>query len=293
MARIQVNLGPNSYCITQVCKVIELTYHKGTHIIDCIKCNFKETLMNTKHTRQMNRIRRALGIGALCLVASVGFSHAESIAIPSARPMVDGVSADIETVSSSSKGQQHVNSNVITPNDWTYTALQRLIKHGAITDTHGFTFDGANYTKDELMPLIDEVVTKREQMNDNDREYALRIYQENMRDVMDYRIARDKKATDERRQKLDEKRAERAKKSGKTYQISKDQQEALDKASDEVEKPEERALTDEQIKEKMKKFKIDDSRVKVNNEVRIRYADSKDKKSKTDARMQTEMTFTL
>ena len=52
-------------------------------------------------------------------------------------------------------------------------------------------------------------------------------------------------------------------------------------------------LTDEQIKEKMKKFKIDDSRVKVNNVVRIRYADSKDKKSKTDARMQTEMTFTL
>lgn len=143
------------------------------------------------------------------------------------------------------------------------------------------------------MPLIDEVVTKREQMNDNDREYALRIYQENMRDVMDYRIARDKKVTDERRQKLDEKRAERAKKSGKTYQISKDQQEALDKAGDEVAKPEERALTDEQIKEKMKKFKIDDSRVRVNNEVRIRYADSKDKKSKTDARMQTEMTFTL
>ena len=249
--------------------------------------------MNIKHTRQMNRIRRALGIGTLCLVASVGFSHAESIAIPSARPMVDGISADVETVSSSSKGQQHINSDVITPNDWTYTALQRLIKHGAITDTHGFTFDGASYTKDELMPLIDEVVTKREQMNDNDREYALRIYQENMRDVMDYRIARDKKATDERRQKLDEKRAEKAKKSGKTYQVSKDQQEALDKAGDEVAKPEERALTDEQIKEKMKKFKIDDSRVKVNNEVRIRYADSKDKKSKTDARMQTEMTFTL
>ena len=43
----------------------------------------------------------------------------------------------------------------------------------------------------------------------------------------------------------------------------------------------------------MKKFKIDDSRVKVNNEVRIRYAGSKDKKSRTDARMQTEMTFTL
>ena len=39
-----------------------------------------------------------------------------------------------------------------------------------------------------------------------------------MRDVMDYRIGRDKKVTQERRQKLDEKRAEKAKKSGKTYQ---------------------------------------------------------------------------
>ena len=290
MARIQVNLGPNSYCITQACKVIELTYHKGTHIIDCIKCNFKETLMNTKHTRQMNRIRRALGISALCLVASVGFSHAESIAIPSARPMVDGVSADVEAVSSSSKGQQHVNSDVITPNDWTYTALQRLIKHGAITDTHGFTFDGASYTKDELMPLIDEVVTKREQMNDNDREYALRIYQENMRDVMDYRIERDKKITEERRQKLDEKRV---KKSGKAVKVSEAQQESLDAATDEVAKPKERALTDEQIKEKMKKFKIDDSRVKTNGDVRIRYTGSKNGKSKADARVQTEMTFTL
>lgn len=250
--------------------------------------------MNTKYTRHIHLLRRAVGIGTLCLVASVGFVHAESIAIPSARPMMDGVSADVETVSSSSKVQHHVSTGVITPSDWTYTALQTLIKHGAITDTHGFVFDGnTSYTKDELMPLIDEVVTKREQMNENDRQYALRIYQENMRDVMDYRIARDKKATDERRQKLDEKRAERAKKSGKTYQISKDQQEALDKAGDEVAKPEERALTDEQIKEKMKKFKIDDSRVKVNNQVRIRYADSKDKKSKTDARMQTEMTFTL
>ena len=237
--------------------------------------------MNTKYTRHIHLLRRAVGIGALCLVASVGFAHAESISIPSARPMVDGVSADVETVSSSSKAQHHVSAGVITPNDWTYTALQTLVKHGAITDTHGFVFDGnTSYTKDELMPLIDEVVTKREQMNENDRQYALRI-------------ARDKKVTRERRQKLDEKRAEKAKKSGKTYQVSKSQQEALDAANDEVAKPEERALTDEQIKEKMKKFKIDDSRVKVNNNVRIRYTGGKDTKSKTDARMQTEMTFTL
>ena len=161
--------------------------------------------MNMKYTRHMNLLRRAIGIGTLCLVASVGFVHAESIAIPSARPMVDGVSADVETVRSSSKAEPHASAGVITPNDWTYTALQTLIKHGAITDTHGFVFDGnTSYTKDELMPLIDEVVTKREQMNENDRQYALRIYQENMRDVMDYRIGRDKKVTQERRQKLDE-----------------------------------------------------------------------------------------
>ena len=139
------------------------------------------------------------------------------------------------------------------------------------------------------MPLIDEVVEKREQMNENDRQFALRIYQENMREVMDYRIARDKKITVERRQKLEEKRA---RKSGKT-KVSAAQQEALDKANDEVAKPEERALTDEQIKEKMKKFKIDDSRVKVKNDVRIRYTGSKDNKSKSDARMQTEITFKL
>lgn len=79
--------------------------------------------MNTKYTRQMNVIRHALGIGALCLVASVGFVHAESISIPSARPMIDGMSADVETVSSSSKAQHHVSTGVITPSDWTYTAL--------------------------------------------------------------------------------------------------------------------------------------------------------------------------
>ena len=140
------------------------------------------------------------------------------------------------------------------------------------------------------MPLLDEVVEKREQMNDNDRQFALRIYQENMRDIMDYRIERDKKITEERRQKLDEKRV---KKSGKDVKVSEKQQESLDAATDEVAKPKERALTDEQIKEKMKKFKIDDSRVKTNGDVRIRYTGSKNGKSKADARVQTEMTFTL
>jgi hypothetical protein len=194
-------------------------------------------------------IRRALSIGTLCLVASFGVAHAEDFAIPSARPVVDGMSTDdVKVVSAAHPGS----ANLITPNDWTYKALKTLVKHGAITDTHGFTFDDStSYTKDELMPLLDEVVEKREQMNDNDRQFALRIYQENMRDVMDYRIERDKKITKER------------------------------------------TLTDEQIKEKMKKFKIDDSRVKTNGDVRIRYTGSKNGKSKADARVQTEMTFTL
>lgn len=205
--------------------------------------------MNTQYTRHLSMIRRALSIGTLCLVASFGVAHAEDFTIPSARPVVDGMSTDdVKVVSAAHPG----NANLITPNDWTYKALKTLVKHGAITDTHGFTFDDStSYTKDELMPLLDEVVEKREQMNDNDRQFALRIYQENMRDVMDYRIERDKKITKER------------------------------------------ILTDEQIKEKMKKFKIDDSRVKTNGDVRIRYTGSKNGKSKADARVQTEMTFTL
>lgn len=205
--------------------------------------------MNTQYTRHLSMIRRALSIGTLCLVASFGVAHAEDFAIPSARPVVDGMSTDdVKVVSAAHPGS----ANLITPNDWTYKTLKTLVKHGAITDTHGFTFDDStSYTKDELMPLLDEVVEKREQMNDNDRQFALRIYQENMRDVMDYRIERDKKITKER------------------------------------------TLTDEQIKEKMKKFKIDDSRVKTNGDVRIRYTGSKNGKSKADARVQTEMTFTL
>ena len=205
--------------------------------------------MNTQYTRHLSMICRALSIGTLCLVASFGVAHAEDFAIPSARPVVDGMSTDdVKVVSAAHPGS----ANLITPNDWTYKALKTLVKHGAITDTHGFTFDDStSYTKDELMPLLDEVVEKREQMNDNDRQFALRIYQENMRDIMDYRIERDKKVTKER------------------------------------------ALTDEQIKEKMKKFKIDDSRVKTNGDVRIRYTGSKNGKSKADARVQTEMTFTL
>ena len=205
--------------------------------------------MNTQYTRHLSMICRILGIGTLCLVASFGVAHAEDFAIPSARPVVDGMSTDdVKVVSSAHPGS----ANLITPNDWTYKALKTLVKHGAITDTHGFIFDDStSYTKDELMPLLDEVVEKREQMNDNDRQFALRIYQENMRDIMDYRIERDKKVTKGR------------------------------------------ALTDKQIKEKMKKFKIDDSRVKTSGDVRIRYTGSKNGKSKADARVNRNEVYSI
>lgn len=112
--------------------------------------------MNTQYTRHLSMIRRALSIGTFCLVASFGVAHAEDFAIPSARPVVDGMSTDdVKVVSAAHPGS----ANLITPNDWTYKALKTLVKHGAITDTHGFTFDDStSYTKDELMPLLDEVV---------------------------------------------------------------------------------------------------------------------------------------
>ena len=91
--------------------------------------------MNTQYTRHLSMIRRALSIGTLCLVASFGVAHAEDFAIPSARPVVDGMSTDdVKVVSAAHSGS----ANLITPNDWTYKALKTLVKHGAITDTHGF-----------------------------------------------------------------------------------------------------------------------------------------------------------
>ena len=76
--------------------------------------------MNTQYTRQLSMIRRVLSIGTLCLVASFGVAHAEDFTIPSARPVVDGMSTDdVKVVSAAHPG----NANLFTPNDWTYKAL--------------------------------------------------------------------------------------------------------------------------------------------------------------------------
>ena len=85
--------------------------------------------MNAQYTRHLSMIRRALSIGTLCLVASFGVAHAEDFTIPSARPVVDGMSTDdVKVVSAAHPGS----ANLITPNDWTYKALKTLVKHGAI-----------------------------------------------------------------------------------------------------------------------------------------------------------------
>ena len=60
-----------------------------------------------------------------------------------------------------------------------------------------------------------------------------------------------------------------------------------------LEQPKEKALTDEQIKKKMDKFAVDDSRVKVSGDVRIRYSGQEGKSSKADARARTEVDIKL
>ncbi|WP_277281760.1 hypothetical protein [Veillonella caviae] len=238
----------------------------------------------------MNRLQHRLMasfIGGALLAGAIGLLSAHAAEIPSAIPVEAGV---VSEVNMGSTGTIR-NPNLITPSDWTYTALQTLIKHEAIEAPTGFVFDGAtSYTKDELMPLIDKVIDKREQMNDNDRTFALRIYQENMRDVMNYRVEKEKKEKLEKRRQQEEKMASKQKGKAK---LSEAQQEALDAAADGVNNNNEKALTEEQIKEKMKKFKIDDSRVKVGGDVRIRYGKADSKKSTVDSRIRTELAFTL
>lgn len=146
----------------------------------------------------------------------------------------------------------------VTPNDWEYQALQLLHKHGAITDMMGIELDGRTYTRYQLTPLIADVVERRESMNDNDRNTALRLYRDYMDEIRVYTAEQTK--------------AEKARKN-----------------SDKLEK---REMTQEEINKKMESFAIDDSRVKVNGDVRIRF-DKKDDKEKTDGRVRTEMTVNL
>ncbi len=80
---------------------------------------------------------------------------------------------------------------VVRPSDWEYKALMTLVKHGAVTDTKGIELGSRSFTKQELIPLIVDVVATREVMNESDKMLALRLYSENRRLIMNYVIEKD------------------------------------------------------------------------------------------------------
>lgn len=145
---------------------------------------------------------------------------------------------------------EHVSSDRISPNDWTYKALMTLEKHGAIRDMKGIALGGKSYTMYELMPLIVDVVDKRETMNESDRMLAVRLYSENRRNIMDYQIEQEDKA-----QKLKE-----ARESGNAY---------YDKAEAEVSSGEKRMLSQAELDKKMSTFTIDTSALQATGPLMI------------------------
>ena len=80
---------------------------------------------------------------------------------------------------------------VVRPSDWEYKALMTLVKHGAVTDTKGIELGSRSFTKQELIPLIVDVVATREVMNESDKMLALRLYSENRRLIMNYDIEKE------------------------------------------------------------------------------------------------------
>ena len=77
---------------------------------------------------------------------------------------------------------------VVSPPDWEYQALMTLVKHGAITDTKGVDLGSRAFTRHELIPMIADVVSRRDTMNESDKMLAIRLYHENRRAIMDYEI---------------------------------------------------------------------------------------------------------
>ncbi|WP_126938409.1 hypothetical protein [Veillonella sp. CHU740] len=81
--------------------------------------------------------------------------------------------------------------SVVRPSDWEYKALMTLVKHGAVTDTKGIELGSRSFTKQELIPLIADVVDTREVMNESDKMLVLRLYSENRRLIMNYDIEKE------------------------------------------------------------------------------------------------------
>lgn len=132
---------------------------------------------------------------------------------------------------------------VVSPPDWEYQALMTLVKHGAITDTKGVDLGSRAFTRKELIPMMADVVARRETMNESDRMLALRLYNENRRSIMNYEIEREEA------------------KQGKAQ---------VDSADEGTPIAVEPALTKEEIQKKMEAFQIDTSALPSRSGVQVR-----------------------
>ena len=132
---------------------------------------------------------------------------------------------------------------VVSPPDWEYQALMTLVKHGAITDTKGVDLGSRAFTRKELIPIMADVVSRRETMNESDRMLALRLYNENRRSIMNYEIEQEEA------------------KQGKA------QADSTDGGTPIAVEP---ALTKEEIQKKMKAFQIDTSALPNHGGVQVR-----------------------
>ena len=132
---------------------------------------------------------------------------------------------------------------VVSPPDWEYQALMTLVKHGAITDTKGIDLGSRAFTRKELIPMMADVVSRRETMNESDRMLALRLYNENRRSIMNYEIEQEEA------------------KSGKV------QADSTDEGTPIAVEP---ALTKEEIQKKMEAFQIDTSALPSRGGVQVR-----------------------
>ncbi len=132
---------------------------------------------------------------------------------------------------------------VVSPPDWEYQALTTLVKHGAITDTKGVDLGSRAFTRKELIPLMADVVARRETMNESDRMLALRLYNENRRSIMNYEIEQEEA------------------KQGKA------QADGADEGTPIALEP---ALTKEEIQKKMEAFQVDASALPNHGVVQVR-----------------------
>ena len=222
-------------------------------------------------------------------------------------------------------------NEVVPADNWTYEAVQTLVKHGALKDTMGLDLSaGKTYTRAQLAPLMAYITEHREQMNDNDKDMALKRYREYQDEVMAYNVAKTKREKALKKQEQDRKALEKKLAKNRTKeekeaakQAAKDEKvapktapkvmndvyygavnppaelqpvappDAAEEVDYDNEKPEEMALTPEQIQEKMKHFKIDTSPLRVSGDVRVRTQGKKGGKAKSDAKASVEMAMTL